>query len=167
MLSTILLILVIAAAVAGIVYFVHREAHRDCSCGCAACALAKNCKRASLCIIAFLVATSSMGVNVEHHCNHCHCASHAACAHHHDKGSCAHCDHCSDCYFVRLDLGQYDLSHGVDMPRPEMHLLCFALHTLLLSEALPLHIATAMWSTPHAPPHGGRHILSRISKLSL
>lgn len=164
MISTIALILVLLAAVAGIIYSVHREAHHDCSNGCADCAIAKSCKRAVMVLTALLVMLTSSGINIEHHCHHCRQAEAAACCH--DHGNCEHCDHCANCFFLHLDLDQYNLTQHIDLPTPEM--ICLPMlsplaeTTQLLCEAeASLHVQ------PHAPPLPGRDILHTISKLSL
>lgn len=165
MLSTILLILVILAAAAGLIYYLHREAHRDCSCGCEACVLAKSCKKATLSMVALLVALTSAGINVEHHCAHCH--HHDVAEHCHDHGPCAHCDHCSDCYFLHLDLDQYNSPQTIDLPEPEMLSLWVA---VTMPEVVATDGVMAVYDSNrslHAPPREGRHILCEVGKLTV
>ena len=165
MISTIALILVLLAAVAGIIWSVHREIHhRDCSNGCGACPIATSCKRAVMVLTAMLVMMTSSGINIEHHCHHCRQAE--AAANCHDHGNCQHCDHCAHCFFLHLDLDQYILTQHIHIPMPVM--ICLPMLSPLTEPTQLLCESTLSDNTqPHAPPLSGRDILHTISKLSL
>lgn len=158
-----LLILVLLAAAAGIIYTIHQQVHRDCSHGCEGCSLANKCKRDMYVMVAMVVALSACGINVEHHCrecgscHECHCGDDDCCENHN------HCDHCPQCYFLHLDFGQYDYAHSPELPAPG-ELQIFATVPMLPQEEDYIISAELQILVAHAPPTEGRRVLQLISQ---
>lgn len=123
------------------------------------------CLRYVLCMTAALVvAATSCGATLEHHCSHC-AAAHTAHAHH---GCCEQCDHCARCGIIHFDSTQTCLTPLLQLPSPEslevLHCIVPIDGIRLPQCPLPENLHTG------APPdlkEKGRAVLRKIKKLVL
>lgn len=124
-----------------------------------------SCLRYLFCMIAaVMVAATSCGATLEHHCSHC-AAAHTAHAHH---GCCEQCDHCAECGIIQIDSTVTCLTHAPELPSPELLEVLHCIVPLdgirIPNSPLPEYLHTG------APPdlrEKGRTVLRKIKKLVL
>ena len=123
------------------------------------------CLRYMFCLIAaVVVAATSCGATLEHHCSHC-AAAHTEHAHH---GCCEQCDHCAHCGVIQIDSTVTCLTHVLQLPSPEALEMLHCIVPLdgidIPGWSLPEHLHTG---EPPDIKEKGRVVLAKIKSLLL
>ena len=119
-------------------------------------------------LAALMVAATSCGMTLEHHC--AEKSSGEASSQCHDHGTCAHCDHCAQCWYVHIDSSAKQLCKDFHMPSPNSMQV---LHCIvpIMSEEDGGEGTTRPQSTQSSlllsSKNIGRGVLSQIHKLTL